>query len=159
MDHQPEIKVYLPCMQPEVERFFETCFTALGWGYEPRGRHADIAQYGKDGSRMWCLFEGDRIIGAAAVRVIAPGIAEMKRLYVLPEYQGMGHGRMLFETALRYATDQGHQKIRLDTRTDRDASRHLIESHGFKPIPAYNDNAYAELFYELELTSPAIHIQ
>lgn len=157
--NEPTLKVYTPSMQPELERFFEACFTALGWGYEPQGRHADIPAtaevYMKNGC-MWCLFDDDRIIGTSAIRTIEPGVAELKRLYILPEYQGNGYGRLLFETALQYAHDQGYERIRLDTRNDRSASRHLIESHGFTQIPQYNNNAYAELFYELYLTKPVI---
>jgi len=153
----PELKTYAPSMQPELERFFEACFTALGWGYHPEGRHADIPDtaniYMKNG-RMWCLCEGERIIGTSAVRALAPGVAEMKRLYVLPEYQGKGCGRLMFETALGYAREQGYRKIRLDTQKDRSASRHLIESSGFVQIPRYDDNPFAELYYELDLTQP-----
>jgi len=89
----PTLKIYSPSMQPELERIFETCFAALGWEYEPHGRHADILDIEKtymESGCMWCLFEGGKIIGASAVRTIAPGVAEMKRLYVLPEYQGKG---------------------------------------------------------------------
>ena len=148
------LKIYAPSMQPEIEGFYEACFNALGWGFHPGGRHADITgipeAYMATGC-FWCLFDGDRLIGTAAVRTISPGVAEMKRLYVLPEYQGKGHGRLLFETALKYAGDNGFYKIRLDTQRDRSASRHLIESHEFKEIPQYNENSFAELYYELDL--------
>lgn len=159
MNDTIQVKTYAPSMQPELERFFETCFSALGWGYEPQGRHADIIHtaevYVKKGC-LWCLCDGDRIIGTSAIRTIAPGVAELKRLYVLPECQGSGYGRLLFETALQYAREHGYGRVRMDTQKDRSASRYLSESHGFMQIPQYNDNAYAELFYELDLTKPII---
>ena len=151
----PELKVYSPSMQTEIEKFYEICFSALGWDYEPYGRHKDIVNisevYMKNGC-MWCLVENEKIIGTSAVKALNFDIAEMKRLYVLPKYQGRGYGRLLFETALQYAKNQGYKKIRLDTQKDRSASRHLIESHGFKEIPRYNDNPFAELHFELDLT-------
>lgn len=38
----PTIKTYTPNMQSEVEALYIQCFSALGWGYEPDGRHTDI---------------------------------------------------------------------------------------------------------------------
>ncbi|MCL2462976.1 MAG: GNAT family N-acetyltransferase [Defluviitaleaceae bacterium] len=150
----PELKIYSPSMQPELERFFEACFTALGWGYHPESRHADILKIGETYMKsgcFWCLREGDKVVGTSAVRAIAPGVAELKRLYVLPGYQGKGYGRRLFDTALEYAREQGFDRIRMDTQKDRDASRHLAEGRGFREIPQYNDNQFAEVYYELEL--------
>jgi Acetyltransferases len=150
----PEIKIYSSDMQNKIEEFFGICFDALGWDFNLEGRHSDIKNipevYMKNGC-MWCLIDGKKVIGTSAVRTIAPDIAELKRLYVLPEYQGRGYGKLLFETALQYAKAEKYKKIRLDTQKDRSASRHLIETHGFKEISGYNDNPFAELYYELDL--------
>ena len=143
-------------LQQEIELFFEKCFTDLGWKYEPDGRHADIVNiedtYMKKGC-MWCLFDEEQLIGTVAVRSFDENInaAELKRLYVLNEYQGKGYGGLLFETALRYAKENGYEKIFLDTRQDRAASLHLIRKFNFKETRRYNNNEYAELFFELNL--------
>ena len=76
---------------------------------------------------------------------------ELKRLYVLKEEQGNGYGSMLFETALNYARESKFHKICTDTRNDRDASQHLMRKHGFDEVSRYNDNQFAELFFELKL--------
>ena len=78
-------------------------------------------------------------------------VAEMKRLYVLQDYQGRGFGRQLFEIALTYAKENGYEKICLDTRKDRDALLHLKHKYGFVEIPKYNNNEFAEIFFEREL--------
>jgi len=148
----PELQPYNPSMQPLVEAFFASCFAALGWDYNP----ADVASieevYMRRGM-FWCLFDDDSLVGTVAVRSLdkCNEAAEMKRLYVRPEYQGKGYGELLFQTALDWAKTSGYQIIRLDTRQDRSASRHLIEKHRFRQIEQYNQNAFAELFYELSL--------
>ena len=144
-------------MQGEIEGFFAECFPALGWSYEPAGRHSDIAGIREAymrGGMFWCLFDEKKIIGTVAVRQIdeTNKAAEMKRLYVLPEYQGRGYGDLLFKTAIGFAKEAGFQVIRLDTRQDRRASRHLIEKYRFRQIDQYNQNDFAELFYELVLS-------
>lgn len=143
-------------MQPDIETFYRECFEALGWGYEPFGRHCDTVNipeaYQKSG-QFWCLYDGKKLVGTVAVRTIDAGsrTAELKRLYVSESRRGEGFGNLLFKTALRFAKNTGFAKICADTRRDRDASQHLMRKHGFREIPKYNDNAFAELFFELDL--------
>jgi GNAT superfamily N-acetyltransferase len=154
----PQIKTYDPAMQPALESCFKACVESLGWEYQPDGRHSDIVNieeaYMRHGECFWCLFQGDALVGMAAVRCIDSDnrIAELKRLYVLPEYQGNGYGGMFFKYALDYVKEQGYRIVRADTRHDRTASLRLIEKHRFRQIEQYNDNEFAELYFELDLT-------
>jgi len=152
-----EFREYTLSMQPLVEAFFASCFAALGWDYHPADV-ADIEETYMRRGMFWCLFDDGRLIGTVAVRSLddCNEAVEMKRLYVLPEYQGKGYGEFLFQTALDWAKASGCQVIRLDTRRDRSASRHLIEKHRFRQIEQYNQNAFAELFYELSLNEKGV---
>ena len=151
------LKTYCQDLQQELEDFFIKCFRDMGWEYEPEGRHSDVAHacdvYMKNGY-MWCLYDDADMIGTVAVRTVdkRKKIAEMKRLYVLKNYQGKGYGRLLFEKALFYCEENTYVKIRVDTRKDRDASLHLIRKYGFQEIERYNDNPFAELFFERNLS-------
>ena len=102
---------------------------------------------------MWCLYSDEKLIGTIAIHTLDKDskVAEMKRLYVLKDYQGEGFGSQLFEIALTYSKENNYEKICLDTRNDRDASLHLIHKFGFVEIPKYNNNEFAELFFELKL--------
>ena len=151
------IKIYDPTMQPALEACFKACASALGWEYQPDGKHADMVNIEETYMRrgcFWCLFEGDALVGMVAARCIDDEnkIAELKRLYVLPEHQGKGYGGLLFNFALDYVKKQGYRTVRVDTRHDRAASLHLIEKYRFRRVEKYNDNTFAELFYELDLT-------
>jgi len=147
------IKIYNPIMQPALEACFKTCVEALGWEYQPEGKHLDMLNiddtYMRHGC-FWCLFEDNKLIGMVAVRCIdsVKNIAEMKRLYVLPQYQGLGYGALLFEHALNYAKEQRYSILRVDTRHDRAASLHLINKYRFQKIEKYNDNEFSELYFE-----------
>ena len=152
----PELKQYDQSMQQSVEAFFAVCFPLLGWDYEPNGRHSDIVHIDEaymHCGMFWCLFDYNDLIGTVAVRSLDEinKSAEMKRLYLLPEYQGKGYGDLLFRTALNWTTASGFQILRLDTQKDSSAARHLIEKHRFRRIKQYNQNALADLFYELNL--------
>lgn len=151
-----ELKIYDETMKQDVKSFYEQCFADLGWAYEPEGCHSDTVNiresYMSDGC-MWCMYDSGRLVGTSAVRTIDKEnkTAELKRLYVSEEYQGRGYGGLLFDKAVTYAAENGFNKICADTRTDREASKHLMRSRGFSEVSRYNDNLQAELFFELEL--------
>jgi hypothetical protein len=67
------LKTYDPSMHSDVEAFYIECFHALGWEYEPEGRHRDtvnIAEIYQTNGEFWCLYDGGAIIGTVAVHVI-----------------------------------------------------------------------------------------
>ena len=141
-------------MQQQVDNFFEKCFAAVGIPYSPKDRHKDIADvdshYMKNGC-FWCLLDNDNVIGTIAIRTLdnVNVVVELKRMFVLPEYQVNGYGRMLLEYAVNYAQEQHYKKICLDTRKQFSVAQHLYRSVGFKETDKYNDNQHAELYFEL----------
>lgn len=151
-----EIIAFRSDMQQSVGDFFEKCFSAVGIPYSPTDRHADIAnikQYYMQNGCFWCLFDNEVLIGTVAIRVIdiENKVIELKRMFVLPEYQGKGCGRMLLEYAIDYAGEKRYNKICLDTRKQFSAAQHLYRSSGFRETEKYNDNERAELYFELVL--------
>ena len=151
-----EIVVFKSDMQELVGEFFEKCFLAVGIPYSPMDRHADIAdveQYYMRNGCFWCLFDNGVLIGTVAVRIISMEnkVVELKRLFVLPEYQGKGYGKLLLKYAIDYAREQHYNKMCLDTRKQFSAAQHLYRSSGFQETDKYNDNEHAELYFELVL--------
>lgn len=151
-----DIAAFKPDMQESVGTFFEKCFSAVGIPYSPLHRHADIADvenhYMQSGI-FWCLFDEHTLIGTVALRTIDDEnkVVELKRMFVLPEYQGKGYGRLLLDHAIAYAKEQKYYKICLDTRKQFSAAQHLYRSSGFQETHKYNDNEHAELYFELVL--------
>lgn len=85
-----------------------------------------------------------RVAGCGALRpldtVDYPNAAEMKRLYVHPDFRGLGLGRQLAEAILDAARGAGYSCVLLDTLDDMESARALYEDLGFVEVPPYYHN-------------------
>lgn len=97
-------------------------------------------------------FDGGTPIGCGALRPLADGSAEMKRLYVRPAARGLKAGRALAEGLIEAARKRGYPSIRLDSLPSMQAAQALYESLGFQLIPPYSPgNPPGASCYELKL--------
>ena len=80
------------------------------------------------------------------------GICEMKRLWVAPDFNGMGLGRLLCEHFMAVGRRLGYSRVRLDTVARAEAANHLYKALGFKEIEPYCFNPQPDaLFFERTL--------
>jgi putative acetyltransferase len=83
------------------------------------------------------------------------GIAEVKRMYTRPDFQGLGLGRKLLDRILALAIEEGFSEAVLETGVNYDAAKRLYETSGFKvcgPILDYPEHPES-LFYSRRLTA------
>jgi ribosomal protein S18 acetylase RimI-like enzyme len=97
--------------------------------------------------------DGEQAAGAIAYRMVEPGVAEMKRLYVRPGWRGSGLGRELAIELIEDARAQGYRTMLLDTLASMGAARALYRDLGFAPVAPYYDNPLPGVMYmALELS-------
>lgn len=90
---------------------------------------------------------GGTAVGCVALKASAPGIGEMKRLYVQPAYQGTGLGRALVLSILDRARQLGYARMRLDTLPSMATAQQLYRSLGFGEIAPYYANPLPGTLY------------
>lgn len=78
--------------------------------------------------------------GCVAIREQRAGTCEMKRLYVKPQYRGLGLGRLLTEAVLVSAQRLGYSEIVLDTLPSMIEAQSLYASLGFREVEDYYPN-------------------
>jgi ribosomal protein S18 acetylase RimI-like enzyme len=90
-------------------------------------------------------------VGTAAVRRLAPGVTELKRMWLRPSCRGRGLARRLMDRCLEEARTLGGRVLRLDSERRLEAAVRLYRGYGFAEIADYNRNPRADLWMELPL--------
>ena len=151
------IEKYIKKDSEQLGDFFKICFNVLGWEYEPESRHKDIIDieqiYMKKGC-FWCMKNDEKIIGTIAIKMLENNVAELKRLYILPTFQGNGYSKLLMNIAVEFVKSKDLETIRLDCQRNKTAALNLYKNYGFVEIKRYNQNEYAEVFMELNFYDP-----
>jgi GNAT superfamily N-acetyltransferase len=110
-------------------------------------------KFARPHGRLLLAEVGSEAAAVAALRRLEPDICEMKRLYVRPDFRGLGLGAALVDRLIGEARAIGYRAMRLDTFPDRmGAALVLYRARGFREIPAYYDNPFPGAAYlELDL--------
>ena len=124
-----------------ILRAVMTEFGACGQGFtidDPEVDHMSGACVGP-GAAYFVLEIAGRVVGGGGIAALAgadPGVCELRKMYLLPEARGRGHGRRMLEHCLTAARALGYQRCYLETLTGMDAAMHLYSLAGFKPLCA-----------------------
>jgi DNA-binding MarR family transcriptional regulator len=90
-------------------------------------------------------------VGCGAIRTLQPGVGEIKRMWISPEVRGLGVGRRLLAELERTAIALKLRTVRLDTNGSLAEAIHLYRACGYREIPPYNHNPYAQHWFEKTL--------
>jgi ribosomal protein S18 acetylase RimI-like enzyme len=130
----------VPLLRELFLEYASTLSFALDFqGFEEEIKNLPGSYAAPHGSAL-LAFEGGELAGCVALRPLVEGVAEMKRLYVRPGFQGQGLGRALAESIVEKAAELRYQTIRLDTVPSMKAAIGMYRSMGFYIIAPYREN-------------------
>lgn len=96
---------------------------------------------GDDIVAMVVLRDGDRDddepVACGAIRDLGDGVGELKRMYVVPHARGRGLSRLVVAELERIATDQGFDRLVLETGVLQVQAMGLYLSAGYRSIPNF----------------------
>jgi len=85
--------------------------------------------------------------GCAGLR--PPGA--LTRMYIAPPFRRRGGGRVLLRAIEDVARAQGMERLQIDTRDDLVEARALYVAEGYAEVDPFNDDEFAEHWYEKRL--------
>jgi len=77
------------------------------------------------------LENNSKIIGTYGIYRIDNKICELRKMYLLPAYQGQGLGKLLLAEALKKAKELGYSEMILETNKVLDKAISLYSKNGF----------------------------
>jgi DNA-binding MarR family transcriptional regulator/GNAT superfamily N-acetyltransferase len=93
----------------------------------------------------------DLPVGCVGLKGGGQGVAEIKRLWVAPSARGIGLSKRLMADAERIARELSIKTLRLDTNRALPEAKQLYLKTGWKEIDRFNDDPYADSFFEKRL--------
>lgn len=146
-----------PADHEGVRRELAAYFAFLGEDLDPDGLDHDVADWqgeydGVAGVMLVVVDPAGLVVGTAAVRRLAPGVAELKRMWLRPDCRGRGLAPRLMDRCLEEARALGGRVLRLDSERHRLAAAvKLYRRYGFEEIGDYNRNPRADVWMERPL--------
>ncbi len=89
-----------------------------------------------------------KAVGCGALKVLEPGIGEIKRVWTSPDARGKGVARQIMDRLEQIAAEQGMRAVRLDTNRTLTEAQAFYLKRGYAEIAPYNDNVYADRWFE-----------
>ena len=123
--------------------------------YPAKSRHGySVARLLAQGVAFFVLRDNGTPAGCAGIQLFGIEHGEVKRMYVRPQFRGLGYGKLLLDHLADYARAHGIALLRLETGIHQTTAIHLYERMAFQRIPPFGD--YVEdplsLFYEKRIT-------
>jgi putative acetyltransferase len=126
----------------------------LGPLYPRESRHGfSVEKLLRDGVAFFVIRHDGTAAGCGGVKLFGTAYGEIKRMYVRPQFRGLGLGKLMLQHLADYARQQGVTVLRLETGIHQSEAIGLYERFGFVRIPPFG--AYKEdplsVFFEKRL--------
>jgi GNAT superfamily N-acetyltransferase len=100
-------------------------------------------------------------VAMGALRQLGPDVAEVKRMFVVPEARGRGVAKAVLAALETAARERGWTTLRLETGPLQPEAIGLYTAAGYRPIPAFgayagHPDADGSLFFERVLTGSGL---
>ena len=136
----------------EFERLVRMYFDSMRIPPELCDAAEELRRYIVPPCAAWLAF-APQACGTIALRPLPqrPGMCEVKRLFVAPDFRGRGIADALLDALEAFARDAGYRSAYLDSRADMHAAHRFYRRRGFEDCERYSDNFDATVFMRRSL--------
>ena len=99
------------------------------------------------------LNAGGELLGTAGVMPVAPGVYELRKMYLRPKSRGRGVGRRLLDACLDFCRAAGAKSVVLDTVHEMEEAVVFYERNGFVRDDTQIRGSRCSRGYRLDLNS------
>lgn len=122
--------------------------------YAAESRHGfSVGKLLREGVAFFVVRQDGTPAACGGVKIFGSEYAEVKRMYVRPQFRGLGLAKLMLNHLADYSRKQGIEILRLETGIHQKEAIRLYEQYGFQRIPPFGN--YREdpvsLCYEMRL--------
>ena len=119
--------------------------------YPRESRHGySVEKLIAQGVAFFLVRDNGTAVGCGGIQLFGTDYGELKRMYVCPQFRGLGFAKLMLDHLADYARSRGVRLLRLETGIHQHAAIGLYERAGFQSIPPfgeYRDDPLSK-FYE-----------
>lgn len=122
--------------------------------YPKESRHGySVEKLLRQGVFFFVMRDNGTLMGCGGVQFFGADYGEIKRMYIRPQFRGLGFARLMLDHLEEYTRSNGINVLRLETGIHQHAAITLYERAGFRSIPPFGEYKPDPLsrFYEKSL--------
>lgn len=142
-----------PMARAAVGHYFAELDRRFPEGFDPGpATAADMQSMSPPGGFFVVATSDGEPVACGGVQTIAPGVGEIKRMWVHEAWRGAGLGSRMLRRLEQDARDRDLPVVRLDTNSALTEAIEMYGRAGYRPIERYNENPYARHWFEKDLS-------
>jgi DNA-binding MarR family transcriptional regulator/N-acetylglutamate synthase-like GNAT family acetyltransferase len=127
-------------------------FAELAERFEERFDPARTLPTGAGDLFLLARFDGQPA-GCGVLKALGPETGEILRMWVDRPHRGLGIAGRLLDALEHHASARGHETVRLYTNRSLAEAKAMYRARGYDEIPRYNDDPYADHWFEKRLSA------
>jgi DNA-binding MarR family transcriptional regulator/GNAT superfamily N-acetyltransferase len=135
-----------------IEQYFAELAARFEAGFDPaRSIPAAAEDLTPPSGLLLIARRREQPVGCGALKLHGREPAELKRMWVSPDARGLGLGRRLLSSLEQSAAEAGATAVRLETNGALTEAIALYRDAGYAEVDAFNDEPYAQHWFEKPL--------
>ena len=140
----PEDREIVQRLFCEYEKFLDISLCFQGFEEELKSLPG---KYAAPMGGCWLAWQDNQAVGCVALRPFEGDVAEVKRLFVQPEYTGEGIGKKLMQRVMNEARIRNYHSLYLDTLARLEPALQLYKALGFVETQPYHSDKIEGICY------------